>query len=293
MKPIWMILVLSIGITIVTTAQEADSIVVTYDNQHTTIPLPAFGKQTTIKMADSVQMIEIGVSRRKISDIKQSDQYPSSPVSAEKPLKGVKWFSQVEAGFIIGYVDKNRFPLFSSSSVPHVYHVNNDPLPGFSLGLSIIDRERKLKNKLSYSIGLKFGFVNQYRIQKPKTEIPYDTIYQVQNFYFDYGPYTITSLQLLMPIGMCYSVGSGKASSKINFGANMGISFNFLHYKPDENYWESRYRFSMSPTVQTYVAYEYRKIGIRGTVEFTSFQNLFAQNEIRYKVGMSLTYRFY
>lgn len=280
-------------ISILTTAQNADSIVVTYDNQQTTIQMPTFGKQITIKMADSVQIIEIGVSRRKISDIKHSAQFPSSAVTAEKPLKGVKWFSQVEAGFIIGYVDKNRVPLFSSSSVPHVYHVNNDPLPGFSLGLSIIDRERILKRNLTYNIGLKFGFVNQYRIQKPKTEIPYDTIYQVQNFYFDYGPYTITSLQLLMPLGMRYSISSGKASSKISFGANMGISFNFLHYKPDENYWESRYRFSMSPTVQTYVAYEYRKIGIKGTVEFTSFQNLFAQSEIRYKVGMSLTYRFY
>ena len=293
MKAISIVLVLIFGIIAFTIAQEADSIVVTYNNQRTIIPVPAFGKQTAIKMADSVQLIEIGVSRRKLSDIVQPDRYPSNAVTAEKPLKKTKWFSQVEAGFIIGFVGKNRFPLFSISSVPHVYHVNNDPLPGFSLGLSIIDRERKLKNKLSSNIGLKFGFVNQYRIKKPKTEIPYDTIYQVQNFYFDYDPYTITSLQLLMPIGMCYSFGSGKAISKISFGANMGILFNFLHYKPYENNWESRYSFSMSPTVQTYVAYEYMNIGIKGLVEFTSLQNLIPLSEIRYKVGMSLTYRFY
>ena len=68
MKAISIILGLMIGITTLSLAQEADSIVVTYDNQHTTIPVPAFGKQTTIKMADSVQIIEFGVSRRKPSD---------------------------------------------------------------------------------------------------------------------------------------------------------------------------------------------------------------------------------
>ncbi len=270
-------------------AQEQDSVTVIYDNQKTVIPVPAFGSKTTIKLSDSIQTIEIGVARTKPYDSISL----SHGLTIENPKKRTKWFSQVEAGFIIGFVDKNRFPLFSISSVPHVYNVNNDPLPGFSLGLSIIDRERKLKNKLSSNIGLKFGFVNQYRIKKPKTEIPYDTIYQVQNFYFDYDPYTITSLQLLMPIGMCYSFGSGKAISKISFGANMGISFNFLHYKPYENNWESRYSFSMSPTVQTYVAYEYMNIGIKGLVEFTSLQNLNPLSEIRYKVGMSLTYRFY
>lgn len=81
MKAMSILLGLIFGITTLTMAQEADSIVVIYDNQRTIIPVPALGKRTTIKMADSVQMIEFGVSRRRLSDIVQPDKYPSNTVT--------------------------------------------------------------------------------------------------------------------------------------------------------------------------------------------------------------------
>ncbi len=273
-------------------AQESDSLVVIYDNQHTTIQMPALGKKTSIKMADSVQIIEIDVSRRKITDLPYSTLYSTKKSSTEKPLIKTKWFSEVEAGYVIGFIDKNRFPAYTSYP-PFIYHVNNDPLPGFSLGLSVFDRERILKSNLSYNIGFKFGFSNHFRIKKPETEIPIDTINQVYNIYIDNDSYTATSIQLLMPVGMHYTFSSGKSISKISFGANLGIGLGFQHYKDDDMSRNSKNSIGIPPIVQTYVGYEYNKIGILGTVEFTSLQNLLPLSEIKYKVGLSLTYRFF
>ena len=69
MKSITYPLLLIFGLTSISLmAQKADSVVVIYDTQKTIIPVPTFGSQTTIKLADSIEIIEIGVSRRKPND---------------------------------------------------------------------------------------------------------------------------------------------------------------------------------------------------------------------------------
>ena len=183
---IWMLLSTATSVL----AQEPDSIVITYDNQHTTIAMPALGKKTTVKMADSVQIIEIDVSRRKLTDLPYPTLYASKNASNEKPLKKTKWFSAMEASCVTGFVDKNRFAYYSNKP-PYVYHVNNDPLPGFCVALSVFDRERILKSKLSYNIGFKLGIEQLFKIKKPETEIPIDTINK------EYHIYKIQLLHLL------------------------------------------------------------------------------------------------
>ena len=70
MKPINVLFLLVMAMSaFMATAQKADSVIVIYDHQKTVIPVPAFGNQTTIKMADSIQIIEIGVSRKRAGDI--------------------------------------------------------------------------------------------------------------------------------------------------------------------------------------------------------------------------------
>lgn len=289
MRAVSMFIFLMVWIANIAIAQKADSIVVKYNNQEISIPVPAFGKQTTIKMADTVQMIEIGVSRRKISEIKQLAQFPSSAVTAEKPLKGIKWLSQAEAGYIISFINKDRFPFYNTNP-NFVDHINNDPLQGFNLGLSVLDRERILKNKLSYNIGLKFGFVEQFRADKPKNEIPYDTINQVHHMYIDYDPYAITSLQLLMPVGIRYSFSSGKAISKICFGANIGTSFNIQTWRGDDG--NLRNYTSLTPVVlQPYFGIEFSKIGLLSSLAIPMTNGSVA--EIKYSLGFSMTYRFF
>ena len=285
---IWMLLLTATTVL----AQEPDSIVITYDNQHTTIAMPALGKKTTIKMADSVQIIEIDVSRRKLTDLPYSTLSPSKNASTEKPLKKTKWFSAMEAGYVTGFVDKDRFAFYTSDP-PYVYHVNNDPLPGFSLALSVFDREQMLKDNLSYNLGFKLGIDQLYRIKKPETEIPIDTINHEYHIYIDNDSYSVTGLQMLIPVGMRYTIGSVKNVSKISFGANLGIGLGFQRFKEADINRNSKYYIGISPIVQTYIGYEHNKIGILGTVEFTSLGNLTPLSAIKYKLGLSLTYRFF
>ena len=269
-------------------AQEADSIVVTYDNQHITIAMPVFGKKTTIKMADSIQIIEFDVSRRKLTDLPQSALFSTKNSSSEKSLKKTKWFSQVEAGYVIGFVGKDRFPNYNS--YPLDYHVNNNPLPGFRLGLSIFDQERLINKKLSYNIGFKFGVETHFRTNTPNTENWYDTINQTGHTYIDYDPYTITRLQLLIPVGMRYSARSGKFISKINFGANIGTAFNIFTFRDDDVKFKNS--MALSPVIlQPYLGFEHGKIGVLSTFNFELVNSNLA--EIKYSVGISLTYRFF
>ena len=69
MKTLRSLFVLMISMSaLLANAQQADSVIVIYDNQKTVIPVPAFGSQTTVKMADSIQIIEIGVLRRRAGE---------------------------------------------------------------------------------------------------------------------------------------------------------------------------------------------------------------------------------
>jgi hypothetical protein len=284
-----------IGVLLWTTtsamAQNADSIVVTYDNQHTTIQMPALGKKTTIKMADSVQVIEIDVSRRKLTDLPYSALYATKNSSTAKPLIKNKWFSEVEVGYARGFVSKNRFPLYTSSSSRTVYHINNDPWLGFSLGLTVFNRERIINRKLSYDIGLKFGLANYFRNQKPITELPYDTINQIQHIYIDYNTFRITRLQFLIPLGMRYSLVTGKSISKINFGASLGAALNIGTFKYHDD-GILRSETYLSPLIlQPYLGFEYRKFGLLSTLGIEMINGNLA--EVRYSLGFSLTYRFF
>ena len=294
MKAISLVLVLIFGITTLTMAQEADSIVVTYDNQRTIIPVPSFGKQTTIKMADSVQLIEIGVSRRKLSDIVQPEQYPSNTVTAEKPLKKEKWFSQVEAGYTSDFVsaDNNLLRTF----FPYrVFVFNTDNLKGYKLGLTVHEKEKYFNNKFSYVSGFKFGFAQSYRAAK-STPNTWDTI----NQYIWYNPMTISKIQLLFPFGFSYHFTSGKFYGQINLGANIGTSIEFSVNKYSGG---GRYSsYDGAPIMlQPYVGFEIEKIGILVSSGFTLYPNyysfpdntLFQDFKSKVSLGLSLTYRLF
>jgi hypothetical protein len=291
MKSIKLLLGLIIGITTVTFAQEADSIVVTYDNQRTIIPVPAFGKQTTIKMADSIQMIEIGVSRRKISEIKQSAQYPLSAVTAEKPLKKVKWYSQVEAGYTIKFIaGPSSEPAYINSEPATIYY-NTDNQQGYKLGISIFEKERSITNKFSYVSGFKLGFAQSYRKAKD-FPIVQDTVYRV---YVGYDPITTSSIQFLFPFGFRQSLGSGNSDARITFGSNIGSSIDLIKWKSINGY----YTFGGSPLIlQPFLGFEKGKLGILITANlpFSSTYDISTRQtvlKIDDGIGFSFTYRLF
>jgi hypothetical protein len=198
--------------------------------------------------------------------------------------------SQVEAGYVIGFFNKDRFQYYTSEHF--ISHINNKPLSGFSLWLSVFDREGIINKKLSYNTGLKFGVVDLFRTQTPKNEIPDDTINQIYHSYFFYDPYTITRLQLIIPLGIRYSFLSGKSISKVSFGTNFGTSLNIITFR-DEDKKLTNFT-TMTPLIlQPYFGFEYGKIGLLSTLEFDLIKGDFYDALTKYTLGLSLTYRFF
>jgi hypothetical protein len=292
MRAISIIMGLIFGITSLTMAQEADSIVVTYDNQRTIIQVPAFGKQTTIKMADTVQVIEIGVSRRKINDISQKAQYPSNNVITEKPSKKTKWYSQVEAGYTINFVPGPSSEHTIINSEPATLSYNKDNLQGYKLEISVFERERSITSRFSYVSGFKLGFSQSFRKLK-NTPVIYDTI--PRTYYVGYNPISISRLQFLFPFGFRQYIGSGKSNARINFGSNIGSSIDLIKDRWDSN----NIQFSGSPLIlQPFLGLEIRKFGLLTTMDlsFGSEYDVSSRGSklsVDYGVGFSLTYRLF
>jgi len=295
MKAISIFLGFVIGIVTVTMAQESDSIVVTYDNQHTTIPVPEFGKQTTVKMADSIQVIEMSISRRKLSDIKQPALYPSNNVTVVKPVKKTKWYSQLEAGYTIGFISNNINNTISVDSYefinlePIVFNVNTDILKGYKLGLSIYEKERIINTKFSYISGFKLGFAQSFRESKAIPVVD-DTIVHV---FVGYEPIRLSRIQFLFPIGFRYHYKTGKSDSRLNIGTNIGSS---IEYDGRKGYSGVVKNFRSTPLLlQPYLGLEVGKIGLLASTEiaFGSNYDYRSTNTINISIGLSLTYRFF
>lgn len=291
MKAISIVLGLLFGITRLTVAQEADSIVVTYDNQRTIISVPAFGKQTTIKMADSIQMIEIGVSRRKLSDF-QANNISTHTAASGKSLKKTKWYSQIEAGYTLKFYNgPSSDHIIINGTEPTTLYYNTDNTPGYKVGISIFENERSLNERFSYFSGFKIGFAQSFRKYK---DIPVvnDT---TARMYAGFEPVTTTSLQFLFPFGFRQYLGTGKSGSSISFGANIGSSINLVKQK------SSSYgaQFSGTPLViDPFVGFEKGKFGILALANLSIVSKYVLSTretglKVDYGIGFALTYRLF
>ena len=292
MKAITLLLGLIFGLSTVTLAQKTDSIVVTYDNQHTIISVPAFGKQTTIKMADTVQLLEFSVSRRKLSDILLPAQYPSNIDAIEKPLKKTKWYSQIEAGYMIEFVTGPSSEATTINQEPATLSYNKDNLQGYKLGISIFERERSITSKFSYVSGFKLGFSQSFRKLK-NTPVIYDTI--PRTYYVGYNPISISRLQFLFPFGFRQYIGSGKSNARINFGSNIGSSIDLIKDRWNSN----NIQFSGSPLLlQPFLGLEKGKFGLLTIMDLSfgseyDFSIRSSKLSVDYSVSFSLTYRLF
>ncbi|MFA5971257.1 MAG: hypothetical protein WC780_02805 [Lentimicrobiaceae bacterium] len=302
MKAISIILGLVIGISAVTIAQEADSIVVIYDSQHTIFPIPAFGRQTTVKMADSIQIIEFGVSRRKTNDSSWQQPYSSNIHNGEKSETKTKWFSQIEAGYTLDYVPDQYdymyyyiIPLYSSMQI-NINDINTDNISGYKLGLSINEREKYINSRFSFVSGFKLGFAQSIRLKKSEP-IAQDTLDHV---YIWYNAMTLSHIQILFPFGFSYHFSASTTRGQINLGANVGTS---IEYQVDKYSYSRITTYVGSPLLfQPYLGIEFGKIGLQFLSGLTFYPNTLMtpdntplQEYVRAKVslGLSLTYRFY
>jgi len=263
MKAIKLLLGLIIGITTTTMAQEADSIVVTYDNQRTIIPVPAFGKQTTIKMADSIQMIEISVSRCKISDISNQAFYPSNNGTSQKPQNKAKWFSQIEAGYTV--------------SIAYSYsYSGNNYFQGYKLGLSIREKTRNINSKTAFITGFKIGYEQSFR----------DVIVQITG---DSPVYRSSFYKMLFPLAGKRQITPSKFPVYLNYGANFIFGYSFVTRKSN-SYTESVYDNGLF-FLEPFFGIEFNKVGFRIASSRNLAPDMSFYNPIKAVNSISLTYK--
>jgi hypothetical protein len=279
-------------LAISTIAQNADSVIVIYDSHKTVIPVPAFGMQTTIKMADSIQSVIIGVSRLKPSDSLMHQQNSINNTILAKPLKKVKWYSQLEAGYTLKFMaGPSSESIIVNGSEPATLYYNTENQQGYKLGISIFEKEKNISNKFSYISGFKLGFAQSFRKEKNQDNVQ-DTALRL---YVGYEPLTTSSIQFLFPFGFRQNIGSGNSYSRITFGSNIGSSIDLMKSKGINGY----LNFGGSPLIlQPFLGFEKGKLGIlitadfpfRSTYDVSSRQTILKIDD---GIGFSLTYRLF
>ncbi|MDY0027309.1 MAG: hypothetical protein RBS33_15065 [Lentimicrobium sp.] len=244
------------------TAQKADSVIVIYDNQKTVIPVPAFGNQTTIKMADSIQIIEIGVSKRRAGDNLPNSRQPgyqlvsgNTSSTSGKAGKQVKWLSQIEAGYIKGYTDMNIRAISTYRAQDgvlnnEVYNYEMSDINGFQLRVLLREGVTMLNEKISFNSGLKFGYRRSFN-NAYSNYTKYDSTGSIISNVSQIYDIRANSFLLTYEAGFAYHFQTFKLSSKIF----IGNSFNYsLVASKDIN---SKERYSSRITSNTSILHPY------------------------------------
>ena len=267
MKTTSIILGLIIGISSATMAQDADSIVVTYNNQHTTIPLPAFGKQTTIKMADSIQMIEISVSRRGINDISKQALYPANTGTSQKSKNKAKWFSEVEAGYTLSTL------VYESYS-----YQQGGNFQGYKLGLSVREKERSINSKTALVTGFKLGYEQSFR--NVNVQVTGDSPAYRSSFY-----------KMLFPVAGKSQITAFGLPAHVSYGANFIVGYSFITRKNNSNT-ESIYDNGLF-FLEPFLGIEFNKVGFRIASSRNLAPDMSFYNPVKAVNSISLTYRIF
>lgn len=279
-------------------AQKEDSVQIIYDNQKTIIPVPAMGSRTSVNYADSLEVVQIDVARVKPGDISHLSYYSSNNLTPDKPLKKVKWYSQIEAGYNLKfspYHESYVFYYIGTQQFRVYYNTNNSH--GYNLGITILEKERSITDRFSYISGFKLAFAQSFRKGKdpyPRSTNPSDTI--ILNSYVDYEATTNYSLQFLFPFGFRRYFGPEKLNARINFGTNIGSSQGITK---SSLYNRTITHFSPSSLfLQPYFGFEKGKFGIltSGEVLFGSRFKIAERStvlNVQFGIGASLTYRFF
>mgnify|MGYP001340816601 CR=1 FL=1 len=277
-------------------AQEPDSVVVIYNCQRTVIPVPEFGKQTTIKMTDSIQIIEFGVVKRKNTGVTTQQQYIPDNQNNNLPKSRIKRFSQIEAGYTLDLFPSYLVDYATHSYLTKVVHYNTDNISGYKIGLSIQEKENYFNSRFSFSRGFKLGFAQSIRSATDKP-IVQDTL---EHVFIGYDAMRQSHFQILFPFGLSYNLNLGSQSGKITIGTNLGTSIDFITAKYT---YEGITRYEGSPLfIQPNIGLEVGKFGVLALSGFTFYPNYLLspdnnvlQDYLRTKTsfGLSITYRFF
>ena len=268
MKNLTKFLVLIIGMTsFVTMAQNADSVIVIYDNQKTIIPLPAFGKKTTIKMSDSIQIIEISVSKIMAKD----EVMASSEFALEKPAKKTKWFSQVESGYAISV------PVYNFQE----YFVQNGNFNGYKLGISVREKERFVNKKISIVSGVNLGYIQSFR-----------DVYHSESSESPSEVFRSSFPNISFPLYFKYHFSAFDLPANIHVGANLVYGYMFISRYDNKGGIQKEYDNGLI-FVEPRMGIEIGKLGLNIASAWNLFPEMCFYNQIKSINSISLSYRLF
>jgi hypothetical protein len=280
-----LIIVLS---SLMATAQKADSVIVIYDKQKTVIPVPAFGSQTTIKMADSIQIIEIGVMRKKAGGnfpgaVQQADHFISNNKS-EKGRKQVKWFSQIEVGYTKSFTGMNFKASYTYTNqdgalITSVTDIESGNTNGFQLRVLIREHQNMLNEKISFNSGLKIGYGRSFSSGFFHSS-DYDSTGYMIFSKSQFSDYRLSSFHLSYEVGLGYHFQTFKLPSKIILGN--GFNYSISGSKDINNdQWSSIYVTTYTSILHPYISAEIGKFGIMISMDWKisdSAPSIFSNN---------------
>jgi hypothetical protein len=267
MKNLSKFLVLIIGLSAFrAAAQNADSVIVIYDNQKTIVPLPAFGSQTSVSYADTNKVVEIGVWLRKPGEISPFSQFLADGLTVAKPKKKSKWFSQVQAGYSLEFAkaegERTRYrDVDKTSYTTEQYSLSNGN--GYQLMLSVYEKENQINKKYTFSSGFNFGYEQYFfnaksflteRDASGNQIMSQDSICNIKQ----------ASFNLLYNFGISYHFKIKEMPSRINLGNCLGITT--MNLKIGEyKFGSGRLYFTF---LQPYLGIEIGKVGVLFSADF-------------------------
>lgn len=298
MKELSRLLLLIIGMTAATAmAQKADSVIVIYKNQQTIIPVPVYKSQSSVSYSDSIKVIEIGVSHRKPGDISLFPQNPYDNLTIEKHKSTSKWFSQIEAGYIIGFTEnEDEFITMHTDVSPpssYVTHTHMSDSKGYQLRLLLHEKEYFLDKKKSFVSGFELGF-SQTFLDARRT-IRYDTSFgALPNASEVLYKFRINNFQVMYRFGISYYITKWEVPARINIGNCLGFSVTKIIDKNDKIH--QSYSHINTTLLQPYLGFEISKIGVLLSADLNvpqSSHNILIENDKGRNICLSLTYRIF
>ena len=301
MKNLTKFLVLIIGFSAFTTvAQNADSVIVIYDNQKTIVPLPALGSQTSVSYSDSTKVVEFGVWVRKPGETSPFSQMYSDEVNSKKSKKNSKWFSEIEVGYIQGSNQGGGIygTTYYSNEIPYTMteYYTLSTRKGYQIRLSVLESEFYLNKKSSISSGFKLGF-SQSNLQAHSYGNVTDSTGNVISSFDEYYKFRINSFQFLYQFGYCYHFNTGKLPARITLGNSLGILRTSISTNNPQTYNSFLYSggFLYASLLQPYLGMEIWKMGLLFSADFSYPFNHYSimHSPLGGNICVALTYRIF
>jgi hypothetical protein len=250
------------------TAQKADSVIVIYGNQKTVIPVPAFGSQASVSYADSNHVIEIGVWHRNPGEVSLFPLNFSNNPAKVKPKNKSKWFSQLEVGYTVSV------PYYDS----HYSYREVGDFHGYTLGLSVREKERSINSKMAFVSGFKLGYDQSFRTVDVR-EIGNSAVYR-SSFY-----------KVLFSLGLKYRFTAFGLPANVSVGANLLFGYSFITRKSNQNI-DKEYDNGLF-FIEPYLGFEINKLGLRLASSRSLAPEMSFYNPIKSINSISLTYRLF